>query len=568
MRPPSHGEVLPFLNALLASMAGSEGVSPSQALSIETFDQNIADTVIAVRSFVLAGQERIGQLARQRNALVPIHGLPIEVITQIFTYIVDKWSLYERPKEYYDRIHVLAQVCNAWMGILLAYPPFWTVVDGRCSDGLLKTTLRRSTNHPLRVSFAPESHSSVWPLVCHHIHRWETARVLCHNDALALLETSTAPILETLDLTSTVVDWTPVVDLFQGSAARLSQLRLRCVGLKRWDADFLSGIRTLDLIDLETSLRQILDCLRTCTALEQLSLDQVSFTEDDSEFTNKAIPPIQLSSLHSIMIRGTKSDVAAIIIHSVDIPNCMDWTFGCDGRTGSPLVAALVERMSPAFEVQPSETLEVEIGDDSVWISREDKPILIVHNELCSRPLAARWAKAALGAVVDGIPVKLVFRCARMNMGYSQISSLLRIAGDVTELAVVGVKTGDGLNTLLGILAESHTYMSPTGLNMTWTCPRLRRFTIFHSCTSPRGLCRMVEARTPITSELSHSTFKVERPVLINEFKVHCGTCMNTQQWKRIKRILGPDAICDWIRDEEGSASDSSDELAGGGEVD
>ncbi|KAG8873020.1 hypothetical protein FRB98_009244 [Tulasnella sp. 332] len=83
---------------------------PSQIPSIKIFDQNIADVAMAMRSFAVVGHERIAEPARQRNALVPTHCLPVEIITQIFTYVVDEGSQPElpKPRERYNKVHVLA----------------------------------------------------------------------------------------------------------------------------------------------------------------------------------------------------------------------------------------------------------------------------------------------------------------------------------------------------------------------------------------------------------------------------------------------------------------------------
>lgn len=207
MGQPLCEEALHLLNTLLAGMASNSSeharygglpqdlehcsrpdlrfefsISPlSQMQTPETLDRNIANIATVLRSVAMVCHERMSELSRRRNALAPIHRLPVKVIIRVFSYLVGGWLPRRPPKEHHHNMHVLAQVCNTWAEILLAYPPFWTVADGDGGDVFLRTTLRRSMNRPLQVTFtAPrelDSHRSTWPLACQHIHRWESARI-------------------------------------------------------------------------------------------------------------------------------------------------------------------------------------------------------------------------------------------------------------------------------------------------------------------------------------------------------------------------------------------------------
>lgn len=188
---------------------------------------------------------------------------------------------------------------------------------------------------------------------------------------------------------------------------------------------------------------------------------------------------------------------------------------------------------------------------------KESGPILTVFTASSSQTWAAQWAKAMLGTAVDGLPVKLQLNCDKS--GTMVTYAHLYDAPDVTELVVVGVKARDRLRTLLKTLSISEERRTPMSCTRKWPCPKLRRFSIFHSSAiDPRDLRRMVEARSqvaPTPSHLSNRTLEVELPVPITEFRVGGGPHMDAGQWKEIEGILGPGATCELIQDEDEIAS-------------
>lgn len=369
------------------------------------------------------------------------------------------------------------------------------------------------------------------------------------------------------------VDWAPKeLDLLPGGAPKLSELNLRDISLKRWNASFLSGLWKLVLADARQGLhlQQLFDYLRTCTALEHLSLSGIIFKQGTPYNVTSRI---QLPSLASITIRNVRPFHAAPIVHSVDISNCTHWIFECDSDPWeSPLVAALVDRMAPAFQVDLGGSLDVSICRNKVEMrvdhtgGEECGPILTVLAENSSEVSAAQWAMAALGTAAARLPVKLQLNGTKMTMRVTY--PLLYDAPDVTELAVMGVKSRSELRTLLSTLSEScppRTDSSPW-----WLCPKLWRFSISDSCAiDPQELRHMVEARAsgPAMPYQSNSPVIVKRPVPITEVRVGGVAYMEAGRWRRIEEIPGLGANREPYQDtarevgETVEVDDRSDEL-------
>ncbi|KAG8876125.1 hypothetical protein FRB97_004426 [Tulasnella sp. 331] len=273
----------------------------------------------------------------------------------------------------------------------------------------------------------------------------------------------------------------------------------------------MSGLLTLDLAELEVSLRYFLDCLRTCTALEQLSLGQIT-------------------------IRSTGSDVAASIIHVVDIPNCMGLTFDC-GDIVSPLTTTLAQRIASAFKARPGGTIEVEFWDDTMEITvdpmtnGERSSTFTVSRDAFPHSPATRWANAVLGTAVEGITINQDFSCTRIDMGSSEIDLLLRIAQDVTELAIV--------------VSRPVTDFEDVGTTKTEpaSCGRV---------TNAYDLQPFEQYRP--TQETSTYHRAPSGLWYLHEYA----------QWKRIQEILDPGSKCEWIQGElapyDGLGSESGSE--------
>ncbi|KAG8862073.1 hypothetical protein FRB96_002103 [Tulasnella sp. 330] len=278
---------------------------------------------------------------------------------------------------------------------------------------------------------------------------WGFAMILGGPDTLTLLETSEAPVLKTLHLTSAIEDWMVAADLFKGDAPKLSELSLQG------------------------------NSLRASPALRMLSLNHVAFEEDEPEVTDKDMALIQLPLLTSITIRKVHPNIAAVIVLTVDIPSCQNWVFGSDKWGDSALVVALAERMAPVFHMQPDWSLHLGISRDKVEVLPDiytsGSPYFGMYCDQGGHCTAERRAMAALGTAVDGIAVKQQFNHIKRDMDSSKIRSLLQIVPNITELVIVGIKDVYAMRALLKELSESHASYSSEFIK-SWACPNMGTF--------------------------------------------------------------------------------------------
>ncbi|KAG9047087.1 hypothetical protein FS837_003072 [Tulasnella sp. UAMH 9824] len=113
--------------------------------------QDYMETLVAV----------IHYLQYNYNRLLPIDGLPDEILLNIFKLVMEKFSTFdeyrdasnfcEKLKSYHAALYPLRAVCRRWCEIVVSYGPFWSVFDSRMPEKQIELGLSRSGNAPLTV---------------------------------------------------------------------------------------------------------------------------------------------------------------------------------------------------------------------------------------------------------------------------------------------------------------------------------------------------------------------------------------------------------------------------------
>lgn len=93
-------------------------------------------------------QEQIRRLKTQRNSLTPIASFPVEVLTEIFLWLV-QWADYHRPFLNTSDWITVTHVCRYWRQAALQDPNLWSRIPVRFPADILQVWLERSKHVPI-----------------------------------------------------------------------------------------------------------------------------------------------------------------------------------------------------------------------------------------------------------------------------------------------------------------------------------------------------------------------------------------------------------------------------------
>lgn len=94
-----------------------------------------------------------GSRARQfRNALLPIHRLPHELILEVLRSVIEPFA---KQEDYYIFVKRISGVCHLWRHIINGAPALWSRIHGWDPPPAMEEALERSAAHTLDVWFDP-----------------------------------------------------------------------------------------------------------------------------------------------------------------------------------------------------------------------------------------------------------------------------------------------------------------------------------------------------------------------------------------------------------------------------
>ncbi|KAG8985729.1 hypothetical protein FRB90_004489 [Tulasnella sp. 427] len=334
----------------------AESLNASESMTSSRAKQQLIDSNIdAMQTVINTLRSQIIQASSQRNSLSAINQLPLEIIIEIFHYVLESRQLLPEVIPYYQTLHYLASVSTVWRDIVRETPSFWRRVEfvDDCQAYPLASSLKHSKDGPLDVScyvYDLSSASYLDPSDKRHLDamkddfhkalgqlpRWRSLGIItgCGDTARDLV---VAPAT-TVQRLQVEVDWDPDSDedsswsvrpitLFNGHTSGLQEVRIEGMPFY-WEDSNLEGLRVLDLRDILNpvdfpwvNISNILSTLRACPELEELSLVEV-FLHDGSD--NFAVPEggITLSKLKSLTLEHIGSSSAAVqsILRSIRAP--------------------------------------------------------------------------------------------------------------------------------------------------------------------------------------------------------------------------------------------------------
>lgn len=181
----------------------------------------------------------------------------LATVTEIVAAILTSALQHDKPLT--QQLHTFAQVCRAWLLIVLTTAQLWSVLSSDQNERQIQWAARLVGNHqPLTIVYRGYSeqpdtgvprkpgHEQFWDVTRRNNHRWRRLSLELGQDqttaaaeiekAFKVLESCHAPTLEDASITCFGPDMArPVkLNLLQGHAPRLRYLKLTHIAVKTW----------------------------------------------------------------------------------------------------------------------------------------------------------------------------------------------------------------------------------------------------------------------------------------------------------------------------------------------
>ncbi|KAG8941733.1 hypothetical protein FRC04_004110 [Tulasnella sp. 424] len=236
---------------------------------------------------------RASQDLRARNALLPVHQLPVEVRAGIFEMAVAD----QLAGTYYQRLKSLGTVCYLWRRVIDYSPWMLTRIQGSDQSRIVEEALEKSANNLLDVSmhlglwFTPDMLSPFLDRLDPHVNRLKSIEISYSKYKIPEYWITTVKLLTTPQPSLTLLPAQRIssgkyleVTLLADQAPRLKDLqiygmRINCQGA------ICAGLRTLSLRQVTVpSSKDLLSIIQCCCHLLDLELENIrSQTADTAD---------------------------------------------------------------------------------------------------------------------------------------------------------------------------------------------------------------------------------------------------------------------------------------------
>ncbi|KIO19990.1 hypothetical protein M407DRAFT_221762 [Tulasnella calospora MUT 4182] len=248
-------------------------------LAIEEIDKHVAIIEASMQSegdSASTTQAKITELKVLRNAALPIHTLPREILSCIFLVCLEPitWR--------FKNITRLMSVCAVWKELLENASVFWPKLHSHYSPEMLELILSRNVSGPLRVICSKKedvpTKLSLLERATKHSTRWCSLAfegLMC-DVAKEYIQVDT-PNLTELYLFNSEGPWFHPVTLTLSEGKPFRHVVLHGVGIP-WDTSRLRGLRSLQLSQMASnppSLSQLRTVLASSPGLWYLRLSEV-----------------------------------------------------------------------------------------------------------------------------------------------------------------------------------------------------------------------------------------------------------------------------------------------------
>lgn len=327
-------------------------------------------------------RERATQNLRDRNALLPVHQLPVEVLASILEDVVAGESY-----RYYRQLTLLRGVCYSWQKVVDNSPWLWTRIRGRDSMRIVEEALEKSSNRLLDVSirsqysFRLDKFTSFFGKLEPHLNRLKSVDIsystlLAPDERFATIKvfTSPQPSLERFSLCDEFLQTDlSELALFADHAPRLKDLHLQGMRVNCRGA-ICGGLSSLSLDQVTVpSLKDLLGTFSHCGSLVFLKLNRISFQSAETD------PPPELISLpvlQKLSLEDLDWSLKERLLRDIHAsqPACFGLSLhvgpeGLDEPVTRHLPKWLFERTSPSPEIT---RVEMKVMEDWLLLSFRD----------------------------------------------------------------------------------------------------------------------------------------------------------------------------------------------------
>ncbi|KAG8988445.1 hypothetical protein FRB90_002736 [Tulasnella sp. 427] len=287
------------------------------------------------------------ELGRQKNSLLPLHRLPVEILMTILLLVVREPDLngFEHPG---DHLYTLARVCTRWRDVVLTRPEFWQAVCIPAQDdgAYLEWVVKKNPYGLLRMYFSTRGEPfqdlrKPNPEQLQALERWQKLVFEgSHEDVvgkvLQRLELPTPRLTDLLiDLMSEDDFWidphAPSQQMQLADGPRLRYLSLRKVGIP-WNSSRLRNLQALELAYINRnppSAEQLHTILSACPQLWFLSLNQLvdrgSSTNSESKIPTGTV---HLPRLTTLILQDIPEPIFTMVLSTISAPTCGWITIG------------------------------------------------------------------------------------------------------------------------------------------------------------------------------------------------------------------------------------------------
>lgn len=280
-------------------------------------------------------------LHRQRNFLVPALRPPPEILSRIFTYLVELEPHYYPDPADYDGFSSQAlkprlgwikitQVCQGWRAIAFADSRLWSVATTSLGNEWLQEMLRLGKNVPKSLDVRAEEYGPIGEsqlvLAARYLDKLETLQVMgreCHH--LRTLDKTPSPALRTFRVHSFEMGTYLVSSrLFNREHGNLRELYVHNF-LVDWSDPFPHNLTriTLTRSDMDYSIevqdfRRFLQALRSTPELESLTVKRHFFhvgSVEAANFMDGTLTPIICPRLRLVDVYSTMECVFMLLSH-------------------------------------------------------------------------------------------------------------------------------------------------------------------------------------------------------------------------------------------------------------
>ncbi|KAG8934623.1 hypothetical protein FRC02_009567 [Tulasnella sp. 418] len=312
--------------------------SPSTSV-VSKLDDEIGHMDRLLNSMKQSVERRKLAIRRLRNRCLPINGLPLEILIEIF--LIVQLAGKKDGDNYYKSVSCLAGVSSRWLRIAISTPQLWIHLSSSHSSLFTKEKLQRSGNSPLHIYIPPSSNRRARKRAEHFIKilipfsaRWKTFNNRCGALNARLCNNELRPRVPL-----------PLLQAFSS----FSELTLQDE-LPAWVLESSPRLHTLSIPDFSFPMKPtVLYHLRNITFSPVVQ--GVPFTPDHWNIFLSSSPNLESIELHG----GNLPDTAVSLPSAVHLPRLRRILFR---KISKRTTFALLDAITTTLGVYPSIIIE------------------------------------------------------------------------------------------------------------------------------------------------------------------------------------------------------------------